>query len=696
MLSDRVTVVFSRALFVQTALLFYLLYTLLEYGIRLFLDKKYTPIFALLPALLFFFLFRFFESLSFFSYVAVIAALLRLFLCFLPKKRECLLLGCFVLDAMAVCLRFLRHILLGSYSTDRLLFLSLIILSLASLQQLICERNKGAFPFHFFLLMALLIFALPVKDKPIDWTPVKQKIQQAADATYDAFYSVNGFFKTNTYTSGYSSFSVTGGKLKKNKIKQLALRSGDYPYYVYTEKDTGVKKLVKKTAYLEGRTEADVSGLIDFLSLLYENNIDAETASFFSQISSMEIEYEYLNTKDLIVPAESIRLTNELDQPLSGSDGLHKKGYRIKCVYLDIDYGSAYLTNLYKDSSPAAPLSYGMACDYMKELYNLDLSSMVSKDDYEAALNADMDSYLDVSGTTEEMKSLAKELTSGCTSDYEKCQKIEEYLRAYSYNTNASGGYNKSSTMATTEGMADIANRFLFDTKEGYCVHNTASMVMLLRLSGIPARAVMGYRYEFPTAMNKEYFVTSDCAHTWPKAYIKGVGWISFEPTGAYPTAEIRSWKRGTGEFTQNSIAPSSLNQESQSENIGAVKKEKPALRMHILKITGIVTGCIILLLILMVLGTLLARTLTYRFSTSKKRLKTDVELIKKYLKKSSDTDICDRGLLYDYVSIAPAEKKDALRKIFDLYYKCQYAVSTTISEEESAFAREIRKDLKK
>ena len=42
---------------------------------------------------------------------------------------------------------------------------------------------------------------------------------------------------------------------------------------------------------------------------------------------------------------------------------------------------------------------------------------------------------------------------------------------------------------------------------------------------------------------------------------------------------------------------------------------------------------CIILLILLMVLGTIFARKLAYRYATPKKRLKIDVELIKKYLK---------------------------------------------------------------
>ena len=696
LVSGKSAFVFSRELFVQSAIVCYLLYVFLEYGIRLVLDKRYVPLFCILPALLLFFLFQNVGSVIILSYAAILTVLIRLVFCFLPKQKEVLLFGCFVLDIVALFLRFGRHSFLGDYRTDKLLFLSLVILSLVSLQQFVCEKKLGAFPFHFFLVMALFLVLIPVKKTPIDWSHVEHFFEQAAEKTYDTFYTVNGLFKSDTYSSGYSSFSVTGGKMKKAKTKQLLLSGIDSPFYTYKEKDTGVKKIVKKTSYLEGRNEADIIGLSDFLSLLHENGIDKETASYFSEISTMEVKYEYINTSDLIVPAGSILLTNEVGQPLADANKPHKKGYRIKCTYLDIDYGSSYLTGLYKKTTASYTLSYEKACDYMNELYGVDLHSMITKEAYDDTLKSQAENCLDTTGATEEMKALAKELSKGCNNDYEICKSIESYLRDYTYTTDATGGYDKSSTMATTEGMADIANRFLFDTKEGYCVHYTASMVMLLRLNNIPARAVMGYRYDFPASRMREYDITSDCAHAWPKAYLSGSGWVPFEPTGAYPVAEVRSWKRGVNESSQTSTAVTSKEQETQTKDSEASAKEKQALRMHLLKVGGIVTGCIILLILLMVLVTIFARKLAYRYATPKKRLKIDVELIKKYLKKSNDIDFCDRGLLYDYVSIAPAEKKDALRKIFDLYYKCQYAVSTTISEEESAFAREIRKGLKK
>ena len=100
--------------------------------------------------------------------------------------------------------------------------------------------------------------------------------------------------------------------------------------------------------------------------------------------------------------------------------------------------------------------------------------------------------YTDVSGASEKMGNLAMSITEGAPSYYIKCRLIENYLRQYTYNLDAVGGHDPDSDLTTAEGMADIADRFLFETEEGYCVHFTSSMVMLLRLAGIPARAVPG------------------------------------------------------------------------------------------------------------------------------------------------------------------------------------------------------------
>ncbi|MBQ2087077.1 MAG: transglutaminase domain-containing protein, partial [Selenomonas sp.] len=89
-----------------------------------------------------------------------------------------------------------------------------------------------------------------------------------------------------------------------------------------------------------------------------------------------------------------------------------------------------------------------------------------------------------------------------------------------------------------------MADDFLFDSGRGYCVHFASSMVMLLRLNGIPARLSSGYRYAFPFDRQDVYEVSGGSAHMWPQAYIEGYGWVGFEPTSVLSTAEDRTWHR--------------------------------------------------------------------------------------------------------------------------------------------------------
>ncbi len=66
-------------------------------------------------------------------------------------------------------------------------------------------------------------------------------------------------------------------------------------------------------------------------------------------------------------------------------------------------------------------------------------------------------------------------------------------------------------------------------------------MVVMARLSGIPARYVEGYY--LPTEKEKLdlYRITADRAHAWPELYIEGKGWVTFEPTPAYNPPQLQA-----------------------------------------------------------------------------------------------------------------------------------------------------------
>src|SRR5690606_10361821 len=100
---------------------------------------------------------------------------------------------------------------------------------------------------------------------------------------------------------------------------------------------------------------------------------------------------------------------------------------------------------------------------------------------------------------------------------------IESYLRQLPY---------REDTPFTPPGR-EFVDYFLFDLEAGYCTYFATAMVVLLREIGIPARLVEGYilSLEGPGT----YTVTPAEAHTWVEALVADYGWVSFEPTPAYP-----------------------------------------------------------------------------------------------------------------------------------------------------------------
>jgi hypothetical protein len=71
-------------------------------------------------------------------------------------------------------------------------------------------------------------------------------------------------------------------------------------------------------------------------------------------------------------------------------------------------------------------------------------------------------------------------------------------------------------------------------------------MAVLLRVNGIPARLVGGYRGGYYNEMGNYYLVPQKNAHVWVEAYERGRGWVRFDPT---PAAEGLSSASAGGIF---------------------------------------------------------------------------------------------------------------------------------------------------
>ena len=74
---------------------------------------------------------------------------------------------------------------------------------------------------------------------------------------------------------------------------------------------------------------------------------------------------------------------------------------------------------------------------------------------------------------------------------------------------------------------------FLFESRYGNCEYFASAMAVMLRVNGIPARLVGGYRGGYYNEMGKYYLVPQKNAHVWVEAHIAGKGWVRFDPTPA-------------------------------------------------------------------------------------------------------------------------------------------------------------------
>ncbi|MBV9098817.1 MAG: hypothetical protein JO079_12250 [Frankiaceae bacterium] len=116
---------------------------------------------------------------------------------------------------------------------------------------------------------------------------------------------------------------------------------------------------------------------------------------------------------------------------------------------------------------------------------------------------------------------LAAQITAKAKTPFDKALAIQGYLTSplYLYDTTVSGSDS-----------TDALEAFLLQTKRGFCQQFAASMAVLARLEGIPARVAVGFTHG-DKQKDGSYLVTSHDAHAWPELYFTGFGWLPFEPT---------------------------------------------------------------------------------------------------------------------------------------------------------------------
>lgn len=85
----------------------------------------------------------------------------------------------------------------------------------------------------------------------------------------------------------------------------------------------------------------------------------------------------------------------------------------------------------------------------------------------------------------------------------------------------------------------DFVDRFLFNSRRGFCEHYAYSFVVMMRQAGIPARVVGGYQGGETNPLNNTVIVRQFDAHAWAEVWLEGEGWQRVDPTAAVSPARV-------------------------------------------------------------------------------------------------------------------------------------------------------------
>jgi transglutaminase-like putative cysteine protease len=148
--------------------------------------------------------------------------------------------------------------------------------------------------------------------------------------------------------------------------------------------------------------------------------------------------------------------------------------------------------------------------------------------------------YASETAITDRVRDLARTVTAGAPTTYDKVRALESWLGA---NTK----YSIEAVPPLPRG-ADAVDQFLFVDRVGFCEQIGSALVVMLRSLGVPARLVAGYAAGERNPFTGLYEVRGSDAHTWAEVYFPTVGWQGFDPTAKVPLAgESEPSSAGTG-----------------------------------------------------------------------------------------------------------------------------------------------------
>lgn len=456
-----------------------------------------------------------------------------------------------------------------------------------------------------FLLTSFVSVAVPPSKEPLNWQFVVDAYQNIVDYITHKIDDMNfqrnpGAGEFSLGMLGYSESGKLGGNLQESD--RIALRVGlsERPqgglYLAGSIQNLYTGYSWERSETLSGSTQYEIER-IELIRALNRLGLNTTTAPDILIYRQATVTYEDLYTRSVLYPT---KLNNiDLDTPLnlnqlmadyyanaletgvypdepftppwtqkSGHIVLDKaqgRDFTYDFGYFDLNYAGAACQEFLREQSTYHYAEHGLA----------QVPSNPTEDEREQANFADSmvpvveAIHKDYLGLPEELpqrvRDLADEITQGYDNDYDKLKAIEAYLQE---------NYEYTLSPGSVPEEQDFVDYFLFENKEGYCAYFATAMAVLARCEGIPTRYVQGFAARLERkGEDGTYAVRNREAHSWPEAYLEGIGWIQFEPTPARSELLYADW---TVKFGEGSIEQQPGGSSSEEENTSPEEIEPP------------------------------------------------------------------------------------------------------------------------
>lgn len=454
------------------------------------------------------------------------------------------------ISGIAPC--FLIIFIIGSRISGVIVELEVFILALYVFIITVCKAGRDVHYMYMtpvIMIFCTMLYIIPTGTEPMSWNNVWKVIDTAGRSISDVWMDVmeaTGLDRLdgNVRRIGYSDsedidivdeivgnnrtqLTVTG----RQCASSIYLRGSYYNEY----NGSGWQRNYSDKSYPE--YEVMLFETLNNMLNFGEDN----PKTIYNNISKITIQYKSLRTDNVFVPYNTVR--KEMNNDTEYDNGVLKFTNSAK----EGDSYKIWYFNMREDAKEAVYGSngweqYNKALDIVRyaDMYadcnligNIDNILVQDIDDLLAGRKEYVkDNYMNIPECVpERVYKLAKDITANAPTKYKKVKRIEEYL-----NTNYK--YNKKVTRTSAFGNKNecSVDDFLFNTKEGSCMHFASALAVLARCIGIPSRITTGYcmRYNDATGKWVEHFVVGGEGHAWPEVYVGVSGWMRLDPTPAY------------------------------------------------------------------------------------------------------------------------------------------------------------------